>query len=478
MQRAYFLNMRGEVLASTNSDEIGFFVTDAVSRSMLDSTSMEQMMLVNQRNLVVVAQPVMIEGRRLGWVRVEMSRDAANANLSALTRMWSLFLLFAVIAVSLVALFLAQRLMRGLHHLMRITSAVEQGSEELRADSRRTDEIGALARNMDRMLDALERQKREISESEAKYRFMADNISDVIWIVNVDTGRWKYMSPSVEKLLGYTVEEIMQQSLEQAFTPESYRKVRELIAARSNMFLNGSEWNHVFSDELEQRRRDGSIVWTEVTTTHVSRNEKNELVLLGVTRDISERKKAEEQIRNLAFYDPLTQLPNRRLLLDRFNWVISACKRNNCYAALMFIDLDNFKPLNDEHGHEVGDLLLIEVAHRITDCVREVDTVSRFGGDEFIVMLSELDVEKAISLKQAAVVAEKIRLALGEPYRLAVLKEGGLEAGIVEHRCTASIGVALFNHQISSQEELLKLADSAMYEAKSSGRNQVHFADV
>lgn len=478
LQRAYFLNPRGEVLASTNPGEVGFFVTDEVSRNMLASTAMDQLMLVSQKNLVVVAHPVMSDGRRLGWVRVEMSRDTVNANLSALTRMWGAFLLFAVIVVSLVALFLAQRLTRGLHHLMQVTVAVEQGSEELRADSRRADEIGALARNMDRMLDTLERQKREIRESEAKYRFMADNVSDVIWIVNVATNRWKYVSPSVEKLLGYTVEEIMQQSLDQTFTPESYRKVRELIAARSNMFLNGGEWNHVFSDELEQRRRDGSTVWTEVTTTHVSRNEMNELVLLGVTRDISERKKAEEQIRNLAFYDPLTQLPNRRLLIDRFGLVISMCKRNNCYAALMFIDLDNFKPLNDEHGHDVGDMLLVEVAHRLTSCVREVDTVSRFGGDEFVVMLTELDADKAISMKQAGVIAEKIRQILGEPYKLSILKEGGLEASTVEHRCTASIGVALFSHQISSQEELLKLADTAMYEAKSSGRNQVHFADV
>ena len=213
-------------------------------------------------------------------------------------------------------------------------------------------------------------------------------------------------------------------------------------------------------------------------TTHFTRNDTGELILLGVTRNISERKKAEEQIRNLAFYDALTQLPNRRLLQDRFNQVLSASRRSNRYAALMFIDLDNFKPLNDEHGHDVGDILLIEVARRIGSCVREVDTVARFGGDEFVVMLSELDTDKAISKTQAGVVAEKIRQILGEVYRLPVLKEGGLEPRIVEHRCTACIGVVLFNNHGASQENLIRLADSAMYQAKSSGRNRVHFADL
>ena len=477
LQRAYFLNTHGEVLASTNPDEVGFFVTDKVSRNMLDSTSREQIVLVNQKNLIVVAQPVMAEGRFLGWVRVEMSRDKVNANLSALTRMWLEFVAFAVLVVSLIAFFLARRLTHGLSHLMQVAAAVEHGWGKRRSDIGREDEIGVLARHLDRMLDALEQQKILIRESEARYRFLADNISDVIWIVNLETNKWVYMSPSVVKLLGYTSGEIMAQATEELLSAKSKADVQGWIAERSKLFLSGVDGDHVYTDEVEQHCRDGTSVWSEVTT-HLTKNDAGELILLGVTRNITERKKAEEQIRNLAFYDALTLLPNRRLLQDRFSQVLSACRRNDCYAALMFIDLDNFKPLNDAYGHDVGDILLIEVARRIGSCVREVDTVARFGGDEFVVMLSELDSDKSVSQARAAVVAEKIRQLLGEVYRLKVLKEGGLEPQIVEHSCTACIGVVLFNNHGASQENLIRLADAAMYQAKSAGRNRVHFADT
>ena len=196
--------------------------------------------------------------------------------------------------------------------------------------------------------------------------------------------------------------------------------------------------------------------------------------LMGISEDITERKQAEEQVRNFAFHDTLTHLANRRLLADRLAQAMAASKRRGHYGAVMFLDLDNFKPLNDTHGHNVGDLLLIEVAHRITRCVREMDTVARFGGDEFVVMLSELDADKELSVAQAGIVAEKIRATLAEPYLLTRKQKDNAEI-TVEHLCTASIGVVLFINHEASQEDILKWADMAMYQAKESGRNQVHF---
>jgi len=233
--------------------------------------------------------------------------------------------------------------------------------------------------------------------------------------------------------------------------------------AERNASVQGSDFNlfHTAITLEDQVRRR-----TEELEAALQENEK-------ITRALRE---SENQIRSFAFYDTLTQLANRRLLNDRLGQAMAASKRSERYGAVIFLDLDNFKPLNDMHGHDVGDLLLIEVAHRITRCVREMDTVARFGGDEFVVMLSELDVDKAASTAQAGIVAEKIRTTLAEPYVLAIRQDGDTET-TMEHRCTSSIGVVLFVNHEASTEDIFKWADMAMYQAKTGGRNRVRFFD-
>jgi diguanylate cyclase (GGDEF)-like protein len=195
-----------------------------------------------------------------------------------------------------------------------------------------------------------------------------------------------------------------------------------------------------------------------------------------VSHDVTQRKMVEQEINKLAFHDSLTQLPNRRLLDDRLEQAITACKRSGHHGAVMFLDLDNFKPLNDTHGHKAGDLLLIEVARRLASCVREVDTVARFGGDEFVVVLSELAGTKSECATQATNVAEKIRAALSGPYWLASSAQGTTKM-ITYQNLGASIGVVLFNNNANG-EKILKLADKAMYRAKEAGRNQIFFHDA
>ena len=188
------------------------------------------------------------------------------------------------------------------------------------------------------------------------------------------------------------------------------------------------------------------------------------------TAALTAQKALEETVRQLAFYDSLTKLPNRRLLIDRLNKVMAISKRSSTYAALMFLDLDNFKPLNDTHGHGVGDLLLIEVANRLTESVREMDTVARFGGDEFVVLLGDLGPTEPAA--QALVVAEKIRTSLAEPYFLTI-KQTGCPDNVVKHQCSVSIGVAVFVNHDLSETDVLKWADDAMYQAKERGRNSI-----
>ncbi len=189
-------------------------------------------------------------------------------------------------------------------------------------------------------------------------------------------------------------------------------------------------------------------------------------------------KRAEEMVREMAYYDPLTGLANRTLLKDRLTQSMLSSERSGNRGALIFLDLDNFKPLNDQHGHEAGDLLLAEVARRIKSCVRQIDTVARFGGDEFVVLLDDLTSDQEKAHSQADLVAEKIRKLLADPYVLQTAAGNLSLPQTIEHRCTASIGVAMFMDKENTVEEVLKWADLAMYRAKDAGRNTVCFCDA
>ncbi len=243
---------------------------------------------------------------------------------------------------------------------------------------------------------------------------------------------------------------------------------RDKLIEALNLAYAGRSSSNCWNDTVP----GGGFVNVMVSVMPISLEDGIQVSVVGV--DITARKRLEDQVRQLAFQDPLTKLPNRRLLTDRLGQTMAAAKRSGRYAALMFLDLDNFKPLNDAMGHDVGDLLLIEVAARLKNCVREMDTVGRLGGDEFVVLLSDLDTDKVESTLQAQAVAEKVRLALAAPYLLQVKQAGRADAS-VEHHCTASIGVVVFFNQEASQHDILKWADAAMYQAKEQGRNTVRF---
>jgi diguanylate cyclase (GGDEF)-like protein/PAS domain S-box-containing protein len=190
--------------------------------------------------------------------------------------------------------------------------------------------------------------------------------------------------------------------------------------------------------------------------------------------DITSVKEAEAVIKSLAFYDTLTKLPNRRLFIDHLTQAMASSKRNSQYSAVMFLDMDNFKSLNDVHGHGAGDLLLTEASIRPKSCVREIDLVARFGGDEFVVLLNDLDTNKGKATSQAKIVAEKIRDSLSKPYHLTI-KQYEEEYERVEHLCSTSIGGVLFRGQDVGKDDILRLADSYMFKAKKTGGNSVQF---
>ena len=288
-------------------------------------------------------------------------------------------------------------------------------------------------------------------------------------IVITDTqAQIQWVNPAFTELTGFTLEEAL------GYMPGDLLKSgKQGITFYQHMWetiLSGQTWR----GEVINRRKDGILYDEALTIAPVIGANKAIQHFVAIMQDITERKQSEEQISKLAFYDTLTSLPNRRLLNDRLEHAMAASRRSERYGAVIFLDMDNFKPLNDSYGHSVGDLLLKEVACRLSACVREVDTVARFGGDEFVVLLSELDANRAESAAQAAVIAEKIRAALARPYSLTFKPEGEAQRSVA-HRCPASIGVALFLDHEASAEDLLKWSDMAMYSAKEGGRNQIRF---
>jgi diguanylate cyclase (GGDEF)-like protein/PAS domain S-box-containing protein len=254
----------------------------------------------------------------------------------------------------------------------------------------------------------------------------------------------------------------------------------EAVGQRSSLLKSGrhdeaffvSMWERInkngfWQDEIWNRRKNGEIYPEYLTITAVK--DVNGAVSNYVCsfNDITKSMAAVDEIKHLAYYDTLTHLPNRRLLLDRIQQVLASCVRNNRECALLFIDLDNFKDLNDTLGHNMGDLLLQQVAQRLETCVRKGDTVARLGGDEFVVMLADLDAQAIAAAAQVENIGSKILGCLNHPYQLAEH----------EYHISSSIGATLFSDHSNTPEELMKQSDIAMYQAKKSGRNNLCFFD-
>ncbi|MFT3847388.1 MAG: PAS domain S-box protein [Propionivibrio sp.] len=318
--------------------------------------------------------------------------------------------------------------------------------------------------------DITERKRviEELREQKEFFHLIAENIGDFIAVLDLD-GHRIYNSPSYMQLFG-SKRDLRGTDSFAEIHPDDRERVR-------NAFRETVKTGRGRQLEYRMVLGDGSTRIMESRGSVIRDQEGKISRVVVVSHDITERKHMENQVRQMAFHDALTQLPNRRLLNDRLNQTMAASARSGYHGALMFLDLDNFKPLNDKHGHDVGDLLLIEVAGRLKGCVREMDTVARFGGDEFVVMISELSLGKAQSLAEAGIIAEKIRRRLAEPYRLAVKRRGRAEE-TVEHQCTATIGVVVFVDHEAAPAKILKWADAAMYRAKESGRNRVCVADL
>jgi len=348
-------------------------------------------------------------------------------------------------------------------------------------------------------LDNFDREKLRLkAEHELRIAAAAFESQEGIFVTDADNNILR-VNKSFTELTGYSADEVIGKSADML---NSDRQDNEFYAAMWKNINRDKYWQ----GEIWNKRKNGEVYPVWLCITAITNPEGLVINYVDTFTDISQRKADEEHIKDLAYYDSLTKLPNRTLLFDRLNLALNTSHRSKTHGALMFLDLDNFKTLNDTLGHDRGDQLLIEVGRRLQNCVRDVDTVARLGGDEFVIMLEFLDEQEMAAAIQAHTIAEKIRNNLAEfyilktnidragslpaaalPPSLAVDRAGSLPAAalppslavetkpesFIEHYSTGSIGFVLFLGHETSSEELLKRADLAMYQAKQAGRNVI-----
>ena len=301
--------------------------------------------------------------------------------------------------------------------------------------------------------------KRKKAEEELRIAATAFESQEGMMITDASRGILR-VNRAFTSITGYTADEVIG------------KNPRLLSSGRHDVSFYRNMWKSINSagfweGEIWNRRKNGEIYPEHLTITAVKDSDGAVTNYVAALADITLSKKSEEEIEHLAYYDPLTELPNRRLLADRLQQALVSCGRSERQGALLFIDLDNFKLLNDTLGHVVGDLLLQQVAQRLTFCVREGDTVARLGGDEFVVMLEELSEHAIEAAAQTESIGTKILRNLRKPYHLTTH----------EIRISCSIGITLFAGHQQSTEDLMKQADIAMYQAKKAGRDTMRFFD-
>ncbi len=464
LRHALVIDTRGQVLAHLDSRRRGQYLSELPAQ-------VQPTVLQLSDSLIDVSSPVMLSDRHVGWVRVGLACDGFKAELVKVKRDALLYTLFAIALGVLFASHAVRYLTQRLHAVEQIANAVQRGQTDLRAALSGDDEAAQLARHFNAMLDRLVEREEALKESEALLNATQhlSRIGGWQWDLAKKTMTWTPETYRIHDMVPELAAENIDDHIERSaacYLPED----RETILSAFWLCVEKGEPYDMEVPFITLKQRH---LWLRTIGQAVHREDKI-VKVIGYIMDITERKTMEDEIKNLAFFDPLTQLPNRRMFADRLGMTMSASERSGEFGALMYIDLDNFKPVNDIYGHAAGDLLLIEVAGRLSCCVRKIDTVARMGGDAFVVILCTLDADETQAQAQARQIAEKILMTVSEPYRL-TLSHQGKEASQIEYHCTASMGVVVFMGNEVSQTDITRWGDAAMYQAKEAGRNRIIF---
>lgn len=397
----------------------------------------------------------------IGSLKITESYTEIYQRIDQMVEMLVVTELFKIIGLAIILFVIVYRkVARHLHDLAMNVVAIDPGNLNARVSLNRRhtstyrDELDILVESFNHFLADRKKAAEQLliaaTAFESQEAMMVTDTNGIVLRINKAFAETTGYSP--EEIVGQTPRLLRSGRHDEAF----YRQMWESIN------LTGA-----WQGEIWDRHKSGNQYLKWLTISAVRNAEGGITHYIGTHYDLTERKKAEERINALAFYDQLTNLPNRILLVEHLNRSMAASLRSGSHGALLFIDLDNFKTLNDTQGHEMGDLLLKQVADRLKQCVRGEDTVARQGGDEFVVLLSDLGTSEPEAASTAESIAEKILEQLNLPYQI----------GHFSHHSTASIGVTLFSGNQSSVDDLMKQADLAMYRAKGAGRNIVRFFD-
>ncbi len=317
------------------------------------------------------------------------------------------------------------------------------------------DSMGKLIGVIETLRDITDRRRLEddLRESEERFRTVIQHSGAGIAVVDPE-GKFIHVNPAMANLLGYTEKELLRMDFQSISHPEDIAQEMEKVAR----LLKGEMES--YRQEKRYLHKNGRIMWALFTASLVRDRQGNPRYFIGQAQDITDRVRAEETIRQMAYHDSLTGLPNRKLLADRMAMVQAQAKRNRHQVAVAYLDLDGFKKVNDIHGHEIGDLLLQEVSRLIPEVLRRGDTMARVGGDEFVLILPEIKDKKDV-----AFIAEKVMNCLERPFMI----------GPHEINITTSLGIAIFPDDGEDPETLLRNADNAMYQAKQAGKNTFRY---
>ena len=464
MRYAMVLDTQGLILAHLHAQRRGQYITDvpvAVAPRVLHMAD----------HVTDITQPIRLGTSHVGWVRVGVGNGSFEAEFATDRRDVVLFTLLAIVLSTAVASLIARHQTRRLRHVERVARAVQQGQSQLRARVSGIDEAAQLAEHFNAMLDRIEDRERALRDSESLLRHSQElgKIGSWEWDVEKSSMQW---TPETFRIHELPVQaELPQGQAAIDLSVACYAPLdrERVLKAFARCIQEGVPYDLECRFTTTRQRQ----LWIQTQGQAEVRDGKV-VKVVGYIADITERKKMEEEIRNMAYFDPLTALPNRRMLIDRLQHAMAGGARSGHYGALIYLDLDNFKPLNDTHGHAAGDLLLVEVAQRLLGCVRQTDTVARTGGDEFVVVLNDLSTDAYTAAAECQRISAKILAALSAPYVLS-LAHGASPAQVVEHRCSASVGATLFKGEELYWQELMEKADAAMYQAKAAGRNRVQF---